>query len=870
MKKLPIVLFFLMLGSSLFGQREVQRLTIEHHQELSLLLKKITDQSGWFFSYNPDVIDPDQLVTLHIKDAKITEVLDTLSHKLKLRYSLMGNQVILNRIDKNTGDIQSEETKFVVSGYVMDSLTGENLIGAAVVLQGTTIGTQTNAFGYYALELPRGVQRIEYAYLGYQRVLIDVHLSQDTRVDVALSSMVVELPDVVIDKSRSSAQDHDPESMMVRPEILQKLPEFGGEQGLIRSLQAFPGIKTHSDGSAFFFVRGGAKDQNLIMIDDAPIYNPAHLFGFYSLVVPEFTRSITVYKSDIPTHIGDRLSSIIDVRTKDGNLKSLGISGGLNPLVYQLAVEGPIVKEKSSFFASYRRSNFKWIYQAALPNLSLFFDDFHLKWNYKINKNNRLYFTLIAGTDQLNNQGDLSDERVGIQWENVAMTLRWNHIYGPKLFSNTVLYTGNYQYRLASQSDVWQSGIGKLGLKSDFTWYHSPVWTTRFGIEIQSYFFNPGKLNDGGPLASIFPKSGLFQTAQNVLYLQSVYDFDPKWRLRLGIRASSWTNLAPASYYRFSADGQPTDTMTARRGAYHTYARADPRFSISYSSSDNSLWKFSAGVYHQFIQLISNSTSPFSSFEVWLPASPNIQPQRAIQFSLGHSYKTSDRLWSLSTALYYKKMTHQIDYRPHPKLLLNPLIEGELLYGSLEAYGLEILCKKNAGRLSGWISYNYSRAIRQTPQVNRGEAYPAFQDRPHELSLLLDYSWTKRIKLSTYWTVYTGSAFSSPTSFYSFNGQVIPVFGQKNNDRLPDYKRLDIALRFVLNKNPNNSYKHSLSISVYNVLAHKNVIDVNFNKSISEDGTPVIRSNILSNQQLITVQTDLIRFLPSISYRFEL
>lgn len=851
-----------------FAQDVSPRITIQADAiSVEDLLKEISRQSGVHFSYNPRSIDAGRRISFSVRNATLEATLDKLAGTIPIGYTVIEDQIVLNRREQEE---KRETESFTISGFITDGATGESLIGATVQVLGEGRGANTNGFGYYALNLPAGSYTLEYAYLGYaaERIVIDLQAAENR--DVGLQTAPLSLPDVIIETPLTAPHE---EARLGRQELrredLEKLPEFGGESGLIRGLQSLPGLKTHSDGSAFFFVRGGEKDQNMIIIDDAPIYNPAHLFGFYSLVIPDFTKTIHVHKSDIPVRLGDRLSSIVDVRTKDGNLNKFQFSGAFNPLLTRLSLEGPVVRGKSSFFTSLRRSNFQWIYRRNNPDLELNFGDFSFKWNYKINNNNRLFLTVISGGDLLSNLDGAAANRAGVQWNNFAATIRWNHIFGPKLFSNTVLYTGNYQYKLSSTTDAWHSGIGKLSLKSDFTHYAAANLTTRFGFEIQGYAFNPGKILEG-PLIDFFPSIRQDYSRQNVLYYHADLRLGKRWRLGAGIRSSRWENLGPAEFYTFDEQYEPADTVSAGEGVYQKYARMDPRLSLAYEIGRSSSLKLSYGIYHQYVQLISNSTSPFSSFEVWLPSSRNIKPQRAEQVALGYNRYFPKAGLSLGAEFYHKRMANQIDYEPHARTLLNPLVEGELRFGRMRSYGVEVMLRKDRGRLNGWLSYTYSRALRQTDGVNGGREYPAFQDRPHDLSILLNYQLTERISGSAYWTAYTGSAFSSPTGFYRFNNYTAPIYGEKHNDRLPDYRRLDLAFKFVLNKNPGNRYQHSLTFSIYNALAHRNVVDVNFNKILENDRTPVVRANTIGREALVATQTDLVRFLPSLTYKFQL
>jgi hypothetical protein len=859
--------FLLVFVCPALSQTSGAKITIRKSRiSVGEVIDQITIQSGIYFSYNPQSINAAQEISFHIKKASLAEALEELASIIPIEYTIIENQIVLNKREWVEEVEPLEPTFFTVSGFIIDKISGESLIGATVYAKGTSYGVSTNEFGFYSLQLPKGNYTLEYSYLGFSSEIEDVNLIKNEKNDVSLQNEPVELPSVVVEiPAIEVLEKKQLGKFVLKPGDLNKIPEFGGESGLIRGLQTLPGVKTHSDGSAFFFVRGGERDQNMIIIDDAPIYNPAHLFGFYSMIIPDFTKEIKVYKNDIPVSLGDRLSSIIDVRTKDGNLNKLGFSGAFNPLVSRLSLEGPIVKGKSSFFTSFRSSNFNWIYKNTTPDLDLQFGDFNFKWNYKIDNKNRLFFTMITGRDQLANTGA---DQAGILWSNFAMTLRWNHIFSSKLFSNTILYTGNYQYRLSAPQDVWHSGIGKLSLKSDFTWYNSSSLTTRFGLELHGYAFNPGEILIG-ELETFFPSIRQDRSQQTVLYANTDFRLSEKWRLNIGLRSSVWANRGPAEYYTFDDNFALLDTVTTGEGVYQSYGRVDPRISLQYHVDNTSVLKGSFGIYHQYLQLISNSTSPFTSFEVWLPSSPNIKPQRAQQLSLGYVKYLPKQGLEFSTEWYYKKMYNQIDYEPHANTLLNPLIEGELRFGQMKSYGVEFMLKKDVGRLSGWLAYTWSRTLRQTEGVNGGREYPAFQDRPHDFSLLLNYQLAKRTLFSAYWTSFTGSAFSSPTGFYTFNHNTVPIYSEKNNDRLPNYRRLDLAFKFILNKKPESRYQHSLTFSVYNALLHKNIVTVNFNKIIEQDKA-VIRANAIGEQNLVTTQTDLVRFLPSLTYKFEL
>ena len=871
MRRISIYIFLLQLFFvDLHGQDKLldTQITIQESEiTVGKVLEIITAQTQFNFSYNSRIIDLEDRISLFVRNASIEEVLIKLGEQINIDYTIIDDQIILNRT-QNT--LKRPASFFTLSGFIKDEATGESLIGATVAIEGTIKGAVTNEFGYYVLELEQGKHALSYSYVGYESQKIEIQLSKDEQQNATLKSVSIELPNVVVGRPLKHilAEKHIGQNNFP-VETLKNMPKFGGESSLIKSLQALPGIQMHSDGSAFMFARGGERDQNLIIIDDAPIYNPAHLFGFYSIVVPDFAKDVKVYKSDIPTNLGDRLSSIISIRTKDGNLNDFELRGSVDPLLYQFSIETPVSKEKGSIFASLRRSNFEWLYRRDAPDLDLSFADVNFKWNHRFNENNRLFFTTIISGDRFNNNNSIDgSENWGIGWGNFAATLRWNHIFGPKLFSNTTIYTGNYGYRLSLESNFWQSSLGTLSLKSDFTHYPTPNFKSKFGIELQAYFIDPGSFAIDSSIA-ILPKVETDYTRKSVLYYQGELDLSEKLKFNAGLRVINWANVGPATYFQFDQQYTVSDTISVGQETYNNYFNIDPRLSLMYQFSNTSSVKLSYGLYHQYLQLISNSIAPFTSLEVWLPSGPNIQPQSAQQMAISYLNYFEKAGLEISAAAYYKKLDNQIDYKDHAEILLNPLLEGELRFGTIDAYGLELFLKRELGRLNGWLSYTYSRVFRKTRDLNEGKVYPAFQDRPHELSLLLNYQLSKRFLLSTYWTSFSGSTFSSPTGFYRYNDQTVPVYAEKNNDRLPAYHRFDFGLKYRLNKVLKQQFQHSLTLSMYNTLAHKNVIAVNFNKIASEGLRPVIKSNLLSQDALNASQLFLIRSLPSLTYQFK-
>ena len=863
-------MFLFLMVTLMPGLHAQQQLTkpvsiVAENEPLQEVLHQITNQTGLNFSYNSRHIDPDQIVTISIESQPLEKVLEALAGQIRAEYKLVRNQIIL----KPKKPEPAEKKTFTISGYILDRKTGETLPGATVRLDTASVGTISNAYGFYSLTLPREKYTLRFSYIGYTPHLQQIDLENDRKISVELTMKMQQLEEVAITAGEEAEQLEKSQMSKIRvnPSSLLTLPEFAGEVGLVKSLQTLPGIKTHSDGSAFFFVRGGNKDQNLILIDEAPVYNPAHLFGYYSVIIPDVAKEINIYKGDFPLQKGDRLSSVIEVVTKDGNMKKTEVNGMLNPLIYRLSLEGPIAKSKSSYFASFRHSNFGWLIRRDDPDNDVYLYDLNGKLNWQINNKNRVFFSFYYGKDDLINRE--SGGFGGIRWYNVTSTLRWNHLFNNRHFANAVMYTSTYDYSLFTGNVEWNSYIRNFGLKYDLSFFPSPGQTLRYGISFTSHDFNPGNLvtDQDNPFLPEVPTAS---AAKLALYAGVEHGFSERLSFKAGFRLPIWINSGPALVYQYDTNYQVADTLLFQDGeTVKAYAGFDPRFSLKYRTGASSSLKFSMGVYHQYLNLISNSISPFSSFEIWLPAGENIRPQRAQQVAVGYQAFPGNSGLEVNIEAYYKKMVNQIDYEPHANLLLNPLLEGELRFGDARSYGVEFLLRKAEGRLSGWLSYTWSRALMKIDEINDGKEFPAYYDRPHDFSVYLSWKYSPTMTFSLNWTYYTGSAITTPIGFYDYNGYTVPLYGEKNNDRLPDYHRLDVALAWMLNK-PGNKFQHSLTFGIYNVYNRHNAVSVNFNKTETRNGNFVVPANLFGSHEIVTTQKYLLGILPSITYKFKL
>lgn len=826
-------------------------------------LNNISKQSGVSFSYNPKRISSDQKITYIAIKKTISEILDELSVIAAFEYEAIEGKIVL-RPQAKSAEIAKQ--KSILSGFVKDINNGEALIGASVWINDLKVGTTSNVFGFYSLTLPSGVYDVSFSYIGFNRLVRTIELTISQSLDITLETAPALLDEIIVTSAEPQlVAEVQASKYNMRPVTISEKPSFFGEPDVVKSLEMVPGVKIHSDGSTFYYVRGGDRDQNLILIDDAPIFNPSHLLGLFSTIIPDAVNDITLYKGSMPASLGGRLSSIMDVRTRKGNDQHFALSGDIALLSSRLSLEGPIKKGKSSFLLSSRVSRVKWIFESIDDDIQKFqFHDLTGKVNFDFNQQNKLYFSFYNGGDKFLTSNS------GIEWSNRSTTIRWNHVFSKRLFLNTTVAAGVYDYFLhtdRSSQTKWNSHVSNINLKSDFSYFKNPNEEFTFGISIGGYNFNPGNISRGG--VPIPPIVSVKNSNEFIMYGNHEIRWGDHWGLNYGLRISTWTNEGEAFEFVFDGNHNLIDTIFYKKGdKYKSYQNIAPRLSIRYGINDNNSFKASFSHNVQNIHLITNSISPFSSFEVWLPSSINIKPQTANQLVLGYNRYLPSTGVSLELESYYKRMNNQIDYEAHAETLLNPLLERELRFGTANSYGVEFQMKKEEGRVRAWLGYSYSRAKRKFLEVNNGREFNAFYDRPHQVNITMSYDMNLHWNIGMNWSYYTGAPFSSPVSFYNFNGLEVPVYGQKNNDRLPDYHRLDLSATLNLNKNVESRFKHSLTFSIYNLYGRKNALFVNYNKTEQVDGSFKVPSNLL-DKDLVSTQFYLLRFVPAIAYNFK-
>lgn len=749
--------------------------------------------------------------------------------------------------------------KFTISGTVKDSKTGEEMIGALVLIKElTNTGTSTNGYGFYSLTLPQGKYTLVVRYVGYNDFvqMIDSAINQSINIHLVPNS--VQLQQVEISAKRSDENIKNTEVSVTHLDIrqLEKVPVLFGEKDILKTIQLLPGVKSAGDGNSGFYVRGGGADQNLILLDEAPVYNSGHILGFFSVFNNDALKDATLYKGNVPAEYGGRLSSVLDIKMKDGNSRNYVVSGGIGLISSRLNIEGPIVKDKGSFIVTGRRTYadlfLKLSKKPELRDNTLYFYDLNAKANYEIGKRDRLFASGYFGQDVFK----LGD-RFGIKYGNITATGRWNHIFSDKFFSNTSFVFNDFNYTVNINNgfnlDV-KSVIRDYSLKEDLDYFLNSKNKLKFGFLTTVHTIVPGEI-----VSSDTVKRKSFSLTknygwENAIYAQHEVSLWNKVTINYGIRLSAFTLTGPGDFFSFHEDGK-IDTMKYKLGQLgKTYFNAEPRFSISYNFFKDMSFKVAYARNTQNLHLLSNTTTS-SPTDRWILTSNNVKPEIADQVSAGYYLNFYKEMFEFSLEGYYKNLLNQIDYMNGAQLRANETVESQLIYGIGRAYGLEFFLKKRTGKFTGWVSYTFSRTERRFTEVNNNAWFPARYDRTHDLSIVLMYDITPRINVSANWVYYTGNAVTYPSGKYMINGQVLPYYSLRNQDRFPAYHRLDIGATFVLKKRGN--WEHDLNISIYNLYARKNAYIIDFTK--------VDEANNITQAE----KTYLFKIVPSISYNFK-
>jgi hypothetical protein len=644
------------------------------------------------------------------------------------------------------------QIKHTISGTVTDE-NGELLIGVNVYNSVKDAGTVTNEYGFYSLTLPEGPHEIIFSSIGYNVYKEDLNLDKNLKLNAILQAEITRLDEVTVTTKKPDRNVTEVEMgvVQIQAKTIKKIPVLMGETDVIKAIQLLPGVQTSVEGSSGFYVRGGNADQNLVLLDEATVYNPAHLFGFFSVFNGDALKNVELFKGNIPAEYGGRLSSVLDVRMKEGNNQKFSGEGGIGLISSRLTLEGPIVKSKLSYIISGRRTYFDLFLPFATDSLArkskVYFYDLNAKINWIIGENDRIYLSGYFGRD-VNKFGNMFQMDYG----NSTGTVRWNHVYNGKIFSNLTLLFSDFSYNLGvpqgSDGFKWVSHIIDYSLRADYTYYLNPNNTINFGVQSIFHTMKPGVSES---IEGSFINNLRYPDAYGIessLFISNQQTIGERIGFEVGLRYTLFQNIGKATIYHYDENYHVSDTSYYQPGKiFNSYAGLEPRLGIRYKLDKNSSVKAGYNHMYQYMHLASNSTATFP-LDLWFMSSPNVKPQKVDQVSLGYFRNFKNDLFETSIEAYYKKFNNIIDYKDHAFLVPNPLLEGELRIGNAEAYGLEFLVKKASGKLNGWISYTYSRVIRDVPEVNQGKKYPAPYDKPHNISVVLSYELNKIIDFS--------------------------------------------------------------------------------------------------------------------------
>jgi hypothetical protein len=748
-----------------------------------------------------------------------------------------------------------------LNGFVRDSKTGETLTGVVVYPKGKpNISAGTNAYGYYSLSLPAGRHEITFQSLGYQTVITAIVMEQDTTLNVELDEKSISLAGVKITGEKSNHNVISPEVMTkMNVKEIQNIPVFFGEKDILKTIQLLPGISTVGEGNAGFYVRGGGADQNLILLDEATVYNPSHLLGFFSTFTSEAIKDVSVYKGGFPAEFGGRLSSVVNIKMNEGNNKEFHVLGGIGLIASRLSLEGPLLKHKGSFMITARRT-YADLFLNLLPrksadsltsNATLYFYDLNLKANYELSPKDRVYLSCYLGRDHFFMGG------LGLNWGNVTTTARWNHIVNTHIFSNTSLIFSRYNYNfkvgVSNSSMNVLSEIKDWNLKEDFTYNRNPNHLIKFGFNSIYHTFIPSKV-DSATVIDVAPMDNRY-ALENALYISNEQTISKHLKVTYGLRYSIFSSIGPATIYTYDEVTDEVNSVSYPKGKiYNTFAGFEPRLLLNYIINDSNSIKTTYARTRQYVHLLSNTTSS-TPFDLWVPSNIHILPEIADQYTLGYFVNFNNNMFETSVEFYYKTFQNQIDYRNNANLIMNNKVETQLVFGKGLSYGAEFYVRKKYGKLTGWLSYSPSKTMRQFEDINEGKPFRAKQDRPNNISVVGMYEINPRLNFSASWVYYSGNVVTFPSGRYGVDGNLIPLYSERNGYRMPDYHRLDVGL--TLTNKKKGKFESSWNFSVYNVYARENAYSIDFKEDPNNPG------------KMQAVQMSLFRMVPSITYNFK-
>ncbi|MCS7004463.1 MAG: TonB-dependent receptor [Cytophagales bacterium] len=833
-------------------------------------IEQVRKQCECNFIYSSDNFSNRKKISLALDSVPITVALQTLLLGTNLVYRIVDDAIILKIHENNNKPF----ARYTLHGKIKAVENGEEIIGATIAVKGSPIGTISNEFGFYSLTLPEGIYNIIVSSVGYQTQETTITLSADTILNFQLADAVYVLPEIVVSDSNTreditSYKQLQMSNQKVNPKILQHFPTLLGEADPVKAIQLFPGVSSGTEGNAGFFVRGGGADQNLVLIDDAPIYSNSHLLGFFSIFNPDAIKEVELYKAGIPAKYGGRVSSVLDVRLKEGNENKRVLSGGIGSISSRINIEQPFYKGKGTFVVSGRRTYLDFLLRSLPQPLTqgntFFFYDINLKSTYKINARNKIMVAYYQGLDKIGYEDYLINT-----WGNDVLSLRWNCVLNPKVFSNTTFYWSQFQAKkidavVSSLSALSRYGVRDLGIKHDFTYFLSNKLQFSIGTDLIYHRYNLGMTEP------LFPASRIERSQtqpilalEGALYGNVEHELSQKLILQYGLRYSAFANIGEGKTFLYETGNLPQltvrniiDTVYYRRGQlYNRYGGWEPRLSLRFLVRNYNALKLSYMISRQYNHQLFNTTIP-SPADMWAPVNRYIAPQTAQQIALGYYQNFRKNEYTASAEIYYKSFDNQVEFRPNANLIFNEHLETELLKGIGRAYGAEFFVRKITGKTQGWISYTISKSERKIEGINNYKWFPTAFDRRHNISIAMSRRIHKQIALSLTWIYASGVAYTVPAGRYEKDGYIVPYFTERNAFRLPDIHRLDVSTTFYRRLSIKHKNESSFNFSIYNLYGRRNTYAY------------IFRPNPESPSGTETVKIYLFTIIPSFTYSFK-
>lgn len=777
------------------------------------------------------------------------------------------------------------QKKFTFSGTISEASSNETLIGVTIAFPDLKTGVTTNEYGFYSITLPEGEYNLIVSYLGFQEIKEVLILNTNIKRDFSLTEEMEQLEEVVVTDDVEGLDIRKPQMSVntLAVKTIKQIPVVLGEADVIKSLLLLPGVSNAGEASSGFNVRGGAADQNLILLDEATVYNSSHLFGFFSVFNPDAIKDVKLFKGGIPARYGGRVSSVLEIFQKEGNSKELKVNGGIGAVASRLLVEGPIIKDRTAFLVGGRASYAHLFLPLFDVNNKAYFYDLNTKINHKINDRNNIFLSGYFGRDLFS----INDSFVNT-YGNAVGNFRWNHLFSDKLFSNLSVIYSDYFYGLELDfvGFEWDSGIQNFNLKYDLKHYLNDKFQVNYGLNNIYYVFNPGKIKpnreDSGIVEDQLTKKYANETAAYVDVEHKVTD---KLSLNYGLRVSHFNRLGQDEFFVYQnnnavifdpsvsiyREGTPIDTITSgRSNSLETFTNLEPRVSLSYSFNGKSSIKTSYTRLAQYLHLLSNTNSP-TPLDVWTPSGPFVEPQLLDQYAVGYFQNIKDGEYSFETEVFYKKIQNRIDYIDGADLIANNAIEQVILNGEARAYGLELLLRKNEGRFKGWLAYTLSKSEQRTPGrisstnngispletgINSGEWYNTPYDKTHDISVFGSYDLNEKWNFNANFVFQTGQPTNYPIGQFEFQGLTIPFYGPRNEERLPAYHRLDISATLTPRKNARKKVQSEWVFSIYNAYNRMNAASINFSENEDNGRNEATRTSIFG-------------IIPAVTYNFK-